>query len=289
MSVVEPGDGVRLQTWLGWSANGVMPSHLSSIGFPLERPEELGELADRVGPNASALAVKKGRYFRWTGSGGEELWLQVNAHGELIGINPHFDGQSRIRVGVTTRVSRKRDTELDGAFHAWASPGEEPTDGAYPFIFDTPDAASYLDLEVPSIVEAQITAFAHELSLFDSEEEQAAAETGGGLKLASRSFIPSGLFSDKEHQGAEPAAEAVFTGQILQVESRANELTGKPFLWALVDTLGGQFDVVADPVLVERDPVVGGFLSGSFWLSGRLITYPRKKKSWFGQLLGGSG
>lgn len=266
-----------------------MPSHLSSIGFPVERPEDLGELAEQVGPKASALAVKDGTYFRWTGSGGEELWLQVNADRELIGINPHFDGQSRIRVGVTARVSRKRDSELDGAFHAWASPGEKPAEGEYPFIFDTPEAASYLDLEVPSIVEAQITAFAHELSLFASEEEQAAAEIGDGLKLAARSFIPSGLFVDKGQEGAEPAAEAILTGQILQVELRTNELTGKSFWWAIVDTLGGQFDVVVDPVLVEREPVVGGFLSGSFWLSGRLITYPRKKKSWFGQLLGGSG
>lgn len=266
-----------------------MPSHLSSIGFPLERPEELGELADQVGPKASALALKKGTYFRYTGAGGEQLWLQVNADREIMGMNPHFDGPSRIRVGVTARVSRASDTELDGAFHAWASPADNPMEGEYPFIFDSPDAALYPDLEVPSIVEAQITAFAHELSLFDSEAAYDAANTGEGPKLASRSFIPSGLFIEPGQQGGEPAAEAVFTGQILQFETRTNEHTGHPFLWALVDTLGGQFDVVADPALVEQPPVVGGFLSGSFWLSGRLITYPRKKKSWFGQLLGGSG
>ena len=39
----------------------------------------------------------------------------------------------------------------------------------------------------------------------------------------------------------------MFTGRILEAEIRTNELTNHPFRWVLVETLGGVFDVVADP------------------------------------------
>jgi hypothetical protein len=81
------------------------------------------------------------RYLRWTGSGGEELWLQLSPRRDLIGMNPHFSGASRVRVGIVNRVTRPSDTKLDGALQAWASPqGDSPEEGAYPFVFDVPDA-----------------------------------------------------------------------------------------------------------------------------------------------------
>jgi len=266
-----------------------MPSHLSSIGFRIDSPKDLSRLAEELSPKAETVTVKKGKYLRWTGTAGEQLWLQVNSRRELVGINPHFDGQTRLRVGVVGRVSRADDTHLDGAFHAWASPGEAPQDGEYPFVFDAPDAATYSELEVPSVAEAQITAFAHELSLFDSEDAYNSAQGTDGAQFASRSFIPSGMFMPDGRKDRPPAAEAIFTGQILQAEFRTNAASGMQFWRAVVDTLGGRYDVVADPVLLQQQPVVGGYLSGTFWLSGRLVTYSRKKKSWFGQLLGGAG
>jgi hypothetical protein len=30
--------------------------------------------------------------------------------------------------------------------------------------------------------------------------------------------------------------------------------------------------------------VEGGVLSGTFWLSGRLLSYPRRKQGWLGKL-----
>ena len=266
-----------------------MPSHLSSIGFRVENAKELARLAEELSLKAETIAVKTGKYLRWAGPGGEQLWLQINARRELVGINPHFEGLTRLRIGVVSRISRTGDTALDGGFHAWASPSGVPDDGEYPFVFDAPDAATYSDLEIPSVAEAQVTAFAHELALFDSEEAYNSAQSSDGVQFASRSFVPSGMFSPGDQKEGPPTAEAIFTGQILQAESRTNAVSGLPFWWAVVDTLGGQFDVVADPSIVEKQPVVGGFLSGSFWLSGRLVTYSRKPKGWFGRLLGGTG
>jgi len=266
-----------------------MPSHLSSIGFAVESAEELSKLVDRLSSKAEPISVKTGKYLRWTGAGGEELWLQLNSRRELVGMSPHFAGATRLRVGVVERVKRTGDTDLDGGFKVWAEPGDDPHEGAYPFVFDAPDAAVYADMDVPCVAQAQITAFAYQLSLFDSEEAYNASQAADSLHFASRSFVPSGMVTPDGKAGASPAAEAIFTGQILEAEPLMNSLSGSKFWRVVVDTLGGRYDVVADPVLVEKEPVVGGFLSGTFWLSGRLLSYPRKKKSWFGQLLGAAG
>lgn len=264
-----------------------MPSHLSSIGFPVETEEDFARLAERVAREATTVSVKGGGYSRWAGAGGEELWLQLNSRNELIGMNPHFSGPSSVRVGVTSRVARPNDTKLDGALHAWASPGDAPEDGEYPFVFDLPDAGVYSDLEIPAIAEAQIAAFAHDIAFFESEATYEASQDPDGVRFASRSFVPSGLFQAAD--STNDLAQAIFTGHVLQSSVRTNAISQAQFYWALVDTLGGRYDVVIDPALLDRVPTPGGILSGSFWLSGRLTSYPKKKKGWFGQLLGGAG
>ena len=58
-------------------------------------------------------------------------------------------------------------------------------------------------------------------------------------------------------------------------------VTGHPFWWALVDTLGGTFDVVIDPELLPAAPRRGNVLQGWFWLSGRISLAPPRKRGWF--------
>jgi hypothetical protein len=51
-----------------------------------------------------------------------------------------------------------------------------------------------------------------------------------------------------------------------------NVISGAQYWWALVDTLGGTFDVVIDPALLPDQPRAGNVVSGWFWLSGRFLT-----------------
>ncbi|MNF19500.1 hypothetical protein D3C80_2243580 [compost metagenome] len=47
-------------------------------------------------------------------------------------------------------------------------------------------------------------------------------------------------------------------------------------------TLGGEIDVVIDKELVNRELIVGGIISGSFWLSAKFLDEPViKEKSIF--------
>jgi hypothetical protein len=58
---------------------------------------------------------------------------------------------------------------------------------------------------------------------------------------------------------------------VLAADKKINVLTGRAFYWALVETYGGAYDAVIDSSLLSGVPVVGGVITGSFWLSGRII------------------
>lgn len=263
-----------------------MASHLSSIGFTVESEDDFAVLAERVAATAEPVDLDEGGYLQWRDTSGAELWLQTDRHGELIGMNPHFHGESRIRVSLTEKVTRSEDTELDGGFYGWADPsGAHADNGTYPFVFDVPDFLCYSDVRIPGIAEVQIAAFAHELDLYDTPETFAASQTES-IKFASQSFIPSGLFSPEGDPITPPSAYAIFTGHIVATEGRVNNLTDRAFQWILVDTLGGVFDVLCDPALLRQSPLVGGVASGSFWLSGRLVEYPHRDQGFFRRILG---
>jgi len=247
-----------------------MASHFSMIGLPVASEEEMGALANRVGPLAERLAAPSGAYYRWSDPSGAELWLQENANNELIGMNPHYAGRSAVRVGLTARLPSSGPSELDGSFHGWADPaGDAPDSGCYPFVFDAPDYRLHDELSLPALKEVQIAAFAHEIAAFESEAAYEASQTDDPM-FASQSFIPSGLFASAD-DSTVPLARATFVGHVLAADEKINALTGHAFYWALVETFGGAYDVVIDPELLPGVPAVGGVISGSFWLSGRII------------------
>jgi hypothetical protein len=231
--------------------------------------------------------VTGGAYLRWVSGCGAELWLQAADDGDVIGMNPHFDAHSSVRVRLSARVCRPGETALDGAFHGWADPQEdEPECGAYPFVFDSPDFARYAELDLPSVQTAHVVAFAHEIQAFESPEAFDRSQPEE-RKFASQFFIPSGLFQPGGGETDPPAALAVFAGHVLQADRRTNPATGRDFYWALVASHGGSYDVVADPSLLEEPPVVGGVIQGQFWLSGRLAGDWRPwRRGWLDRLRG---
>ncbi len=248
-----------------------MASHFSTIGLPVASAKDMNTLANRVGPLAEPLAASSGVYFRWSDPSGAEMWLQVNANNELIGMTPHYAGRSAVRVGLTARVPSAGPSELDGSFHGWAAPmGDAPDTGCYPFVFDAPDYRLHEELSLPARREVQIAAFAHEIAAFETVAAYEASQTDD-LKFASQSFIPSGLFTPAGDSIVPPQARAIFAGHVLAAGEKINVLTGRAFYWALVETYGGAYDVVIDSNLLPGVPEAGGVISGSFWLSGRII------------------
>jgi hypothetical protein len=253
-----------------------MPSHFSAIGLPVDSHDDFVAFAEQAALTAEVFGVRAGRYLRWASPSGAELWLHLDRRGGLVSAQPHFSGPASVRVRLTGRVSQPDDTELEGSFHGWADPdSDELESGAYPFVFSAPDFQAYSDLAVPSVATVQIAAFAHEVTVYASEEAYDEAQEGE-VRFASRSFFPSGTFMPLGEEGP-PQPFALFTGHVIGSGAGVNELSGFPFHWATVETLGGTYDVVLDPALLGEVPPVGVVLSGSFWLSGRLTEYARSE------------
>jgi hypothetical protein len=268
-----------------------VPSQFSAIGFAVSSGEDLAALASRVAERAETINAHAGQYLKWAPASGEQLWLQVKHSGDAMGMNPHFEGKSSVRVAVEARVARDAHTPLDGTFLAWANPPDSAESGGdYPFAFDCPDAAIHEALTLPATLTAQIAAFAQQITVYESPSAYDVAQAAQGLTFASKSFIPSGLISPSGEPVTPPESHALISGEVLEAEARHNAVTGEPFWWALVETVGGTFDVVIDPVLLSGRPVQrGNVIAGWFWLSGRLQQQPAAKRAgWLRKLTGGS-
>jgi hypothetical protein len=250
-------------------------SNLSDIGFPVPSGEQdVNEMIQNVLPFVKIIPCPLGIYYKFTDASGAEIYLQANLGQELIGFNPHFEGQSR-RLVALTKIIERDSSELDGGFHAWAAPSDEtkPETGEYPFVFDVPDFRTVGQIELPQTLEVQLTAFAsNEFRIFGNERDYLDSQEDE-IKMASKSFIPTGMFlPDGSGTPIEPPRPiGMFAGEIKKFELKTNTLSKEKFYWFLIETLGGEADVVADPKLIAGEPQIGGVITGQFWLSGRII------------------
>ncbi len=250
-------------------------SNLSDIGFPVRHEGDVNDVIMSVLNHVGEVRCPRGFYLKFSDKSGAEIYLQGNFDQELIGFNPHYAGKSKRKVALTEAIEREA-SELDGGFRAWANPSDEanPESGEYTFVFDLPDFRTVPNLQLPQTVEIQLTAFAsNDFKVFANEEEFYNSQEDE-LKIASKSFIPSGLFTPDADakEIVPPRPIGIFAGEIKEVELKTNSLTNAEFYWFLVETLGGEIDIVSDPKWIEQAPKVGGIVSGQFWLSGRIIS-----------------
>ncbi len=250
-------------------------SNLSDIGFPTPDEQAVNDMIWHVIEMTAPIKCSHGLYLKFSDESGAEIYLQGNFKQELIGFNPHFAGKSRRKVGLAKKIERD-SSELDGGFHAWANPDEEKIidSGEYPFVFDVPDFRVNEDIEIPKLCEIQLTAFAsNEFQIFDNEKDYYDSQEDE-TKMAAKSFIPSGMFLPDENAAPidPPRPIGIFAGEIKEFKLRTNKVSGVKFYSFLVETLGGEVDVVADPKLITQEPKIGGIVSGQFWLSGKILT-----------------
>ena len=248
-----------------------MPNHFTNIGFPIHDEASFQRYAELAAEYGARVDTPGGGYIRWRAGEGAELWLQLDRRDRAVGLVPHFAGRVRRRGAVTRVVRRPNESPLDGAMHGWANPrSDDPESGDYPLLFDLPDFDRVGALALPATVEVQLAAFAHSITVHESDEAFAAAQPSQS-GMAAESFIPSGLFTPDDDPAAVQYSEAVFAGHVREAALRTNPVTGLRFWWARIQTYGGELDVVADPELVPpRGIPAGGVAYGGFWLTGRL-------------------
>lgn len=248
-----------------------MPSNFDPIGFHVHSAEDIGTLCETLMSKCETIQLAHGKYLHWASNSGAQIWLFVDNEGQLVTIAPAFQGKGRLRVNLLKSYPRD-PFNAEGGLQGWANPGEKagqmPETGDYPFVFDTPDFALHGNLKLPVVRTAQITAFAHEISAYANEADFSASQKG--QRFASRSFIPTGLFSAAK-TNEPPPAYAILSGHVTATELKTNEISGEKFVWACVDSLGGTFDVVAPTSMLKGPLKTGEIVSGSFWLCGQLL------------------
>ena len=256
---------------------------MSAIGFEVETEQQFQEYASLALARGEALRTDSGVYIKWAPGHGIELWAQGDKDKTFVGLNPHFTGGGRMQVRLIERVTRPDDSSLDGAFYAWAGPDESgQMEGLFPFVFDCPDFDSHSGLDLPCLSDVQLAAFAHSIDVYEDDEHFASSQDSEPA-FAAESFIPAGLFPSDAESVSTRKAYAVLQGHVLAASLIKNPATEREFHWALVKTLGGDIDVLADPDIVESEIRTGNVISGYFWLSGRLVEdSPKTRKSWFG-------
>ena len=249
-----------------------MPSHMSSIGFPVQNIEEMNSLGKQavVQARETFQVLGIGYYRQWSLGAGVELWVHVTQKMEIVGMDPHFSGEARMKVRLLKRVLHAKNTVLEGAFYGWANPhGGGTSEGDYPFCFNAPDYRLHDGLTLPSEVPVQLAAFPNELLAFDNQEEMRSSNTWMN-QMAPESCIPTGLFLPGGQKVDPPKPEIMFCGTVQETSPLTNPVTGQAFLWAKVRTLGGEIDVVADPAAVKGAIRKNGIVGSMSYLSGRI-------------------
>lgn len=263
-----------------------MPCNYSTIGLSADSNEEIEALIDSVYQQSESILCENGSYRKWHANGAE-VWLHIDGESEVRGMTPSFNGKSKVHVGITGLVEGDSNSQYEASMHCWAEPNTNGDNGTYPFIFDLVNKAQYPNLNFPLFTTASISAFAHQLEIFDDEVDFEKNQSHD-IPFAAKSFIPVGLFMGEE-QEIPPLAVATFAGNVLEYDRIINELSGNSFYWLLIETLGGTFDVVADPKLINKKLAVGKIVSGTFGLIGQIELSPTqmnvpKKEGFFRRL-----
>ncbi len=260
-------------------------SNFSSIGIYAENKDELIGILDAAMSKALPVPSRKDSYLKYTDASGCTLWFQLDSKGNVMSVNPHFEGKSRREVNIMQAIPGAEGT-LDIACYAWADPNsvKDESEGAYPFLFEVPDYYSLQKMILPHHAKIQLTAFTQEIAAYKTEQAYYDAQKEEP-KYGPNFFIPSGLFVSSEKK-EDMRPYALFAGKVEESNLYTNTLTEEQFCWLLVESLAGPIDVVAPPEFLNELPEKGDIISGNFWMSAQLIDAPRTngKKNLFQRL-----
>jgi len=279
-------------------------SHFSSIGLAADGQDGFVRLIDQVMEGAvdDAPATPPARHVRWTDASGASVAIHADAPPEIACVTPYFVSPSPTRWRVRTHAAAldPECAHCGGAdCDVLDDAGELVTRTTAQWLHFVPYRTWLADgtRDFP----LEVVAFAHQASFFATEQafsdgqaawfgDEPMAATGKPMRLATESFMPTGMFAEAGATVGERAV-VLFAGRVESVARPVNALTSRSFLHARVATLPGALDVVADPAVLEGTPAVGALALVSGWLVGRPTvappTPPPRTGGWMRRLFSG--
>ena len=176
-------------------------SHYSAIGFPtINSNDELNDLIRQAlrtlaeeeddAEEHSSEAEPPDNYMVYSDPSGAELWLGFSDDDRLLCAEPYFSG-SLHTVGIDAVFPNGYD-DGTGSVQAWMNGSEwkdgEWLGGSYPFVFDTPDLASFPEQSESTSCQIRLCAFAEEADIF-ADEAAFEAQQDREVPLSS-TFLP---------------------------------------------------------------------------------------------------
>jgi len=234
-------------------------SHLTNIGFTVSSAEEFEALVAEVFEKGTEIDVEEGTYIHYCDKSGAEIYAQVDKNDEFMGFVPAFNAEFKRLVEITSEVKYEDATPLDMRCIV------EGTENSAPFVFDVPNAKEH-KIEFPYKTEIALVGFPHEVEYFATAEEF--------LKeyptLSTTYFIPVGMINQEGEPMDIPEAYAMFIGKVKSVELRVNELKGGEFYVIVLETLDGDITTVMAKGFLEKEPELGAYINGVFWMTAKL-------------------
>lgn len=248
-----------------------MPSHCSDMGFSFNNADEYTAFLQKIFDGGKDVPSKNGNYRKIVIDEKIEFWIQRMRSGlfkrksRIAGVEFHFSSANSTLVRFDHWIKPKEN--LSGEAYVWAIyNGEE----LFPMVINMPDADLHIGLKNGDKIKVQLACFSEETSLFDTKEDYEKSQTTEP-KYSAEFFIPSGTFSPDGTE-KKPTSDIMFSGYILSAEKRTNSYTSEGYYYFAVRCQGIVFDVLADTAFITREPKIGGILSGSFWVSGKVVS-----------------
>ena len=272
-----------------------MSKILANLGFIVNTDKSYWELWQQITEHGEIIITPSSSYFRWTPSKNLELWAKVKPTEDIGHIHSHYVGGSIMRVALVEKraYEDEKDVLADGFFVAYTKPQQgvgfvskykhlHYGDGTYssyiPFVFNVPGYDRYATLQLPVLVDVQITCFALMSWSYESEDEwldkQAEWDTSGEedpYVWSGETFSPSTMLYQRKDPNDFPMPMAFIAGTVLDTAIITNPVTDEEFCWACIETVAGQLDVVASIDKLNGYMVTGGVITGDFYLSGRVV------------------
>lgn len=255
-------------------------SNFNQIGFVVNTEEDYNELCLTHSEKAAfEQETPLGIYVCWQEKPdfGPELWIQAEGDG-IIGMHPYFRGKSEVKIGAVDIIDQSKITPLDAPLFCWFNPEDgNPDSGETQCLVDMVRYFAF-DKKLPSMQTLSISAFAQEMEIYESADKYNEIHKGFTEEdiddddfsivdaMGLESFFSVGLFTDEETDEL-PEPIALFSGTVLETRKMTNPSTGAPYTWALVQSLGGTFDVVVGKEIQgDAEINVGSVLKGAFWM-----------------------
>ncbi|SEC47842.1 hypothetical protein SAMN04489729_1672 [Amycolatopsis lurida] len=255
-------------------------SHFEAIGIGVTSEDEFRErVVSLIGAGTARQIDKKISEHVWTDSSGARLVAQVRK-GEIDFLLPCLAGTA---PAVSVSGVRLVDDEtamldlLDGDGEMVCPVAVELEDRAVL-------AQAGGRLESGSLV---LAALAEDITVHADADAYEASQDEDGLKFAADHFIPSGTFAlEDPSPGWAPSAHALFAGEVVEVATPVNTVTGEAFHRIRVRTIAAiELDVAIATTDLERPPARGNIVTGTFFLTGSLGLQPadatEKRRRWF--------